>query len=123
MLVDEVIPGVFLEPNGTAAAINQDAVNSASNPAPSGSIVSVWATGVGYVAGRGGMATVAQQTCSCVIYDDVRGTNFSPPYAGAAPGMVNGVTQINFTVTAGAPQWLPISYTPTAKTATYFPSM
>jgi uncharacterized protein (TIGR03437 family) len=103
MLVDEVIPGVFLEPNGTAAAINQDGtVNSASNPAPSGSIVSVWATGVGYVPGAdGGMATVAQQTCSCVIYDDVHGTNFSPSYAGAAPGMVNGATQINFTVTAG----------------------
>jgi uncharacterized protein (TIGR03437 family) len=99
--VDAAIPGVFLEPNGTAAAINQDGtVNSASNPAPSGSIVSIWATGTGYAPGADGQrATAAQQTCSCVISSQT--TNISPTYAGAAPGMVNGIVQINFMVSAG----------------------
>jgi uncharacterized protein (TIGR03437 family) len=101
MMVDQAIPGVFLQPNGAAAAINQDGtVNSASNPAPSGSIVSAWATGTGYAPGADGqMAAAAQQTCSCIISSGIG--NFSPTYAGAAPGMVNGIVQINLTVTAG----------------------
>jgi uncharacterized protein (TIGR03437 family) len=101
IVVDPADPGVFLEPNGTATAISQDGtVNSASNPAPNGSIVSIWATGAGYAPGSDGqMATAAQQTCSCVISSQT--TNLSPAYAGAAPGMVNGIVQINFKVNAG----------------------
>jgi uncharacterized protein (TIGR03437 family) len=101
MVVDAAIPGVFLEPNGTAAAVNQDGtVNSASNPASNGLIISIWATGTGYAPGVDGqMATAAQQTCSCVISSQT--TNFAPTYAGAAPGMVNGIVQINFMVSAG----------------------
>jgi uncharacterized protein (TIGR03437 family) len=101
VVVDQAIPGVFGQ-NGTAAAINQDGtVNSAAHPAPSGSIVSVWATGTGYAPGADGqMATAAQQTCSCAIVNTVQGTSFSATYAGAAPGMVNGVVQINFTVSS-----------------------
>ncbi len=87
MLVSRsIIPGVFsssrMEPR---PGLDIDGVwrcGSTSNPAPSGSIVSVaLATGVGYVASDdGGMATVAQQTCSCVIYDEVGGTNlFAAP--------------------------------------------
>ena len=101
IVVDPANPGVFLEPNGTAAAINQDGtVNSASNPAPNRSIISIWATGTGYAPGSDGqMATAAQPTCSCVISSQT--TNLSPTYAGAAPGMVNGIVQINFMVNAG----------------------
>lgn len=102
MVVDPSIPGVFLNPDAAAAAINQDGtVNSASNPAPSGSIVSVWATGLGYAPGADGqMATVAQPTCDCTIF--LQNTDFLPTYAGAAPGMVNGIAQINFMVSAGS---------------------
>ncbi len=101
MVVDQAIPGVFGQ-NGTAAAINQDGtVNSAAHPALSGSIVSVWATGMGYAPGADGqIATAAQQTCSCSIVNTVQETTVSPPYAGAAPGMVNGVVQINFMVSS-----------------------
>jgi len=89
--------GIFL------GAINQDgAVNSPSNPAKAGSIVSVWATGFGNAAGPvdGAVATVANNRCgSCTI--SVGGS--APEtvvYAGAAPGLIDGVMQINFVVPA-----------------------
>ena len=43
------------------------------------------------------MATAAQNTTCCVIYDLFHNPFvFAPAYAGAAPGMVNGIVQINF---------------------------
>jgi uncharacterized protein (TIGR03437 family) len=60
--VDTVDPQVFLNPDGSAAAINQDGtVNSSTHPAKIGSIVSIWATGTGAFSGQDGQdATVAQ---------------------------------------------------------------
>jgi uncharacterized protein (TIGR03437 family) len=108
-MIDQVTPGVFLQPNSSvAAAIHQDGtVNSAANPAHSGSIVSIWATGVNYASGSDGqMATAAQQGCSCLIFGGQgNGAVIVPAYAGAAPGMPSGIVQINFRVmtTATAP--------------------
>jgi len=46
--VAQTAPGVFTVDGAYAAAVNQDGTtNSASNPAPAGSLVSVWATGLG----------------------------------------------------------------------------
>ena len=60
------MPQVFRNPDGSAAAINQDGtINSPTNPAPIGSIVSIWATGTGYFPGLDGqIATAANFFCS-----------------------------------------------------------
>lgn len=106
VMVDIAAPGVFLNAAGSAAAINQDGtLNSPSNPAPGGAYVSVWATGTGYFPGSDGqIATGANQFCGQVGYCDIVyfPASYSPvSYIGAAPGLVNGVVQINFQVTAG----------------------
>jgi uncharacterized protein (TIGR03437 family) len=102
--VDIVAPQVFRNPNGSAAAINQDGtVNSQANPAKAGSYISIWATGTGYFPGSDGqIATGANQFCGLVGYCEVfvGGSQLNVLYAGAAPGMVNGVVQINFQVTS-----------------------
>ena len=99
--VDASIFGVFQNPDGTAKAINQDGtLNSSSNPAKAGTIVSIWATGFGGNSGPtvdGHIATVANNWCGyCQIA--VEGINATTAYAGAAPGLIDGVMQINFTV-------------------------
>ena len=111
-------PEVFRNAAGTAAAINQDnTLNSAANPAKAGSIVSIWATGTGSIYPRpldGQISTVAQDYECCqvgmslVAYAYLTGnpsagfaTEAVVLYAGAAPGMVAGVVQINFRIPAG----------------------
>ena len=100
VFADAAAPEIFRNSDGSAAAINQDGtVNSAANPAKVGSILSIWVTGVPQAGGIDGqMQTSAQPTfCGCWLQ------TFTPPpnavsidYAGAAPGTVAGVTQINF---------------------------
>ena len=112
--IDLADPQVFLNADYSAAAINQDgSVNSASHPAPAGSIVSIWATGTGGFSGADGQeATSAQFTCDCAIVAEyivsvppktltcgcAIGDSVSVTYSGTAPGLVNGVTQINFQI-------------------------
>jgi uncharacterized protein (TIGR03437 family) len=104
-------PEVFRNSDGTAAAINQDdTLNSATNPAKAGSIVSIWATGTGSIYPQpldGQISTAAQDYGCCQIGAlVVRSSSFvqAPEplpvvsYAGAAPGMVAGIVQINFQV-------------------------
>jgi uncharacterized protein (TIGR03437 family) len=104
-------PEVFRNPDGTAAAVNQDSsLNSAANPAKAGSIVSIWATGTGSIYPRprdGQISNTAQDyyCCQVGISPDYSLGPISPPgpvvlYAGAAPGMVAGVVQINFQIPA-----------------------
>lgn len=105
LVIDPAIPEVFLRTTaGYTAAINQDGtINSQSNPAKSGTIVAIWATGVGLpIPGADGQeATAAQQLCNCDVYAALPSGNTYLPvvYAGAAPGTVTGVVQINFQVT------------------------
>ena len=105
LMVDSADPAVFLN-GGSAAAINQDGtVNSQTNPAPVGSYVQVWATGIGYAPNADGqMATAAHEFCAqgliyCLVYQE-DGTAVNVYYSGAAPGTVTGVIQINFQVSA-----------------------
>jgi uncharacterized protein (TIGR03437 family) len=100
VVVDTAIPEVFRNANGSTAAINQDdSPNSAANPAKVGSFVSIWTTGTGFAPGMDGqMATTAQNFCGCIIHDLTQNQDIVPSYAGAAPGLVNGVVQINFQV-------------------------
>ncbi len=104
-------PQVFQNADGTAAAINQDGtVNSSTNPAKAGSIVSIWATGTGAnFLFDGEIATTAQDYHCCQISIleipsafDSESPGPVVPYAGAAPGMVAGVVQINFQIPAAS---------------------
>jgi len=116
LVIDPAIPAVFLTTADNAAAINQDGtINSAGNPAKSGTIVAVWATGVGLpVPGADGQeTTAAQQLCNCLIYAAAPSGSLeqSVPvlYAGAAPGTVTGVVQINFQVTGNTANYVLIA--------------
>ena len=87
---------------GGAAAINEDgSMNSTANPAKPGSVVSIWATGVSFPnapSSDGHIAAGAQDYyCSCFLYFG-QNLPLNRLYAGAAPGMVSGVVQINFQV-------------------------
>jgi uncharacterized protein (TIGR03437 family) len=105
------VPGVFTVDGTHAAALNQDGtINSPDNPAPAGSIVSVFATGLGPLTptpSDGAIlddplpANVLIATAAAVI----GGIAFSvipipSPYAGPAPLEVAGVSQINLRVTS-----------------------
>ncbi|MGA2882790.1 MAG: SBBP repeat-containing protein [Bryobacteraceae bacterium] len=98
--VDASIFGLFLNPDGSVAAINQDGtVNASTNPAKPGTIVTIWATGFGNLAGPidGAVATVANNWCGdCQV--SLNGESATMEYAGAAPGQIDGIMQINFLV-------------------------
>jgi len=113
--VVQTSPGVFTIDGVHAAAVNQDGtINSADHPAPVGSIISVWATGLGPidpVQGDGTLvgfplptdtAQVAVQAIAVVSPIFGSGytlvTPFAVTYAGPAPYLVAGTSQINFQV-------------------------
>ena len=103
IVTDIAAPQIFRNPGGSAAAINQGGtVNSAAHPAKAGSFVSVWATGAGFFPGSDGqIASGANAFCACEIFSEFDSTQANVSYSGAAPGLVNGVVQINFQVAAG----------------------
>ncbi len=116
-------PAVFLNPDGSAAALNQDgAVNSPSHPAAPGSVVSIWATGTGAITSLadGQIATSAAANCfDCRIGFGASGSAGSLEYAGDAPGMVAGVTQINVRLPmAVGSTVLPVTLSVNGETAT-----
>lgn len=84
---------------GEAAIANQDGtVNSASNPAPAGSVVSLYATGLGQMkpAGQDGAVIGADLLYAVLpVQVFIGGIPADVLYAGGAPGMVEGVYQIN----------------------------
>lgn len=98
-------PGIFQQNlSGFAAALNQDgSVNSPSNPAQTGSIVSLFVTGLsqngnapfevnGAIAQSASPISLAPSLGIEVLFG-----NWPLPvlYAGAAPGLIDGVFQIN----------------------------
>jgi uncharacterized protein (TIGR03437 family) len=96
-------PEVFQQGAGTAAAVNQDgSINSASHPAAPGSVVAIWATGIGAIPFGGWqdgvVATGAVDFGCCQV--SVQGRPANVLYGGAAPGIVAGVAQVNFQVPA-----------------------
>lgn len=109
--VVETSPAVFTTDGASAAAINQDgSINSAGNPAPVGSIVTIWATGLGPIAPAQADGTlvdfplpdnvlaVGVQAWWCFPFSCSSFPTYKVTYAGPAPYLVAGVTQINFQV-------------------------
>ena len=84
---------------GQAAALNQDgSVNSAANPAPTGSIVTLYATGLGQTTPAGEDGAVPSKVLpqpELPVSVTICGLPAYVVYAGAAPGIVEGVFQIN----------------------------
>lgn len=90
---------------GQGAILNEDnSVNSPSNPALPGSIVAIYATGAGQTNPDGvdGRVTGATPPVPRLpVQVTIGGTNAGILYAGAAPGLVAGVLQINVRVPVG----------------------
>ena len=90
---------------GQGAILNQDnSVNSSSTPAAAGSIVVIYATGAGQTNpdGMDGKVTGAPPPAPRLpVTVSIGGTNADILYAGAAPGLVSGVLQINARVPSG----------------------
>jgi uncharacterized protein (TIGR03437 family) len=89
----------------SAAALNQDgSVNSPSNPAASGQVIVLYATGEGATSPAGVDGQVAASVYpKPVLPVSVRigGRSAVVQYAGAAPGLVAGVMQINAVIPDG----------------------
>jgi len=108
--VAQSAPAVFTVDGVHAAAVNQDGtINSAGNPAPVGSIVAVWATGLGPVSPAQTDGTLVglplpDNLLPVQIGAQVVGLNvdfytpFEIAYAGPAPYLVAGASQIDFQV-------------------------
>jgi uncharacterized protein (TIGR03437 family) len=111
-------PGIFrlrVGQTAEALAMNQDwTLNSASNPAPRGSVVTVFTTGYGNTAPScvsGGLNDPQAEPLSpgtnAMIYD---GSEVYPvAYAGSSPTLICGIVQVNFQIPATAapgPYWI-----------------
>jgi trimeric autotransporter adhesin len=102
-------PGIFAldsSGKGPGAILNQDSsVNSPANPAGVGSVVSIFATGQGQTSPAGIDGKPASEPLARPILPvsvTIGGQIVPPSYAGAAPGQVAGLMQINVTIPAGA---------------------
>lgn len=109
--VSATAPGIFrrnLGVSSQAVAVNQDGIiNGPSNPAPPGSVVSIWGTGFGSISppcATGGFNPYAAvNLVLSVTLEDIVDAGFAAHenpavYAGSAPGMLCGVDQINMWV-------------------------
>ena len=107
--VTSAAPGVFTTDGTHAAALNQDgSINSPSNPARPGSIVSIFATGLGAVTPQPQDGSIVGTPLPKNVVPTMAGTTgggiiffmvpITPQYAGPAPFEVAGVSQVNFPV-------------------------
>ena len=109
----QTAPAVFTVDGVHAVALNQDgSVNSAANPAAVGSVVAVWATGLGPITPAQADGTLVEfplpdnlLAVSVMASYGVGIPNpvpenepFAVSYAGPAPYTVGGVSQINFQI-------------------------
>jgi uncharacterized protein (TIGR03437 family) len=89
---------------GSGAILNQDnTVNSFDNPASPGSIIMIYGTGFGLLQSPviDGQAVVTQNFTVLPVSATVAGMQADVVYAGAAPGLIGGVIQINVRLPAG----------------------
>ena len=103
--VAEAAPALFTQNasgSGPGAILNQDyKLNTASNPAVKGSVVMLFATGEGQTNPAGMDGKIAAQplpTPKLAVTALIGGVSAPVLYAGAAPGLVAGLVQVNVRV-------------------------
>lgn len=105
--VSVATPAIFtLNETGTGpgAILNQDySVNSAANPAAPGSAIMIYGTGFGALHPTPSDGEIEQTlaTTGSAVTATIGGVAADVLYAGAAPGLVAGVVQVNVRVPAG----------------------
>jgi uncharacterized protein (TIGR03437 family) len=115
-----VAPALFTQNNtgtGPGAILNQDfTLNSPSNPAYRESIVMLYGTGFGMLDPQPADGQVVNGTAATrlVVTGSIAGIPAQVMYAGAAPGLLAGVVQVNLRVPAdiapvAAPVALPVT--------------
>jgi uncharacterized protein (TIGR03437 family) len=104
--VADTVPAVFKNAQtGLAAALDPDgSVNSLSNPARPGSIVTVFATGASYdYFDDGAVIPMGIYPAGASVWALSGLLSLEVDFAGAAPGLVAGVTQIDFRIPDSLP--------------------
>jgi uncharacterized protein (TIGR03437 family) len=105
--VAQVAPAIFTQTStgaGPAAAINADsAVNSFSTPAPVNSVLMVFGTGFGptQTPQIDGQVSSGPAPLALPVSAMIGGRAATVLYAGAAPGQIGGLTQINILIPDG----------------------
>ena len=98
-------PAVFLLTGTQGAVLNNDySVNGPNQPAAPGSFIQIYATGGGTLTPAlpdGALATTASTSSIPGLAVTIGGIPATVIYAGAAPGEISGVVQINVFVPAG----------------------
>jgi uncharacterized protein (TIGR03437 family) len=95
--VTPAAPGIF-GADGLAAAVNEDGSrHSEANPAPPGSVVQLYATGLGALNGTlaNGEFAAALLPATAAVNITIGGEPAEVSYAGAAPGLIGGVYRID----------------------------
>ena len=107
--VSPTSPGIYTTAStgtGQASVINQTgAVNAANAPAAKGSVVAIYITGAGQLTptSKTGALGAATQSIAALVTVTIGGQQATVQYAGAAPGSVQGLYQINAIVPENAP--------------------
>jgi uncharacterized protein (TIGR03437 family) len=105
--VAAVMPGIFSldgSGRGQALAFNQDgSLNSLANPASAGSVVRLYATGLGQTSPSGvdGLLVAggaAPMSATLQVTAQVAGEAATVTYAGSTPGLIDEVSQVNITL-------------------------
>jgi len=110
--VAPVAPAIFTQSStgyGQGAILNQDyATNSASNPASRGSIIMLYGTGFGRLDPQPADGQIAEQPAvtRLGVTASIGGVPAEVTYAGAAPGLIAGVVQVNLRMPADTVQSL-----------------
>jgi uncharacterized protein (TIGR03437 family) len=107
--VQAATPGIFTldaSGSGPGAILNQDnTINSSANPAARGSVIAIYLTGGGVTTPAsvdGSVAAAPPPQLAQTPVVTIGGVNAVVKFAGASPGSVTGLTQINVEVPSGA---------------------
>jgi uncharacterized protein (TIGR03437 family) len=109
-----VAPGIYtlnMAGSGQGAIFNQDGhtVNGPNTPAAKGSVIALYLTGEGPTAPQGVDGAITPSDGShlkhplATVTATVGGIPATVYYAGSAPGIVNGISQINVVIPPNAP--------------------
>jgi uncharacterized protein (TIGR03437 family) len=93
--------------------VNRDgSINSANHPAPQGSVVTVYVTGLGLtspLSQDGSVSAPPLPVPVATVTVDINGNQLQPQFAGAADGMIAGLTQVNVQIPVATYSSNPVS--------------